>query len=602
MMHVSIQRSMITLMILLIFLLSVGFFLYTVNIIVDQQIEQGFSDLYHTLQMMERMPRQHGALLSRIALEQEEVTGAHVVIVDDQFRLLADSHLGMQDVSGAYLNADISEAKQHGASSSIVRDRSRGALLVSVAMSSTLGQQQVIVSHSYSLDHTEGFMRGFLIFMVLLALLLAALTALLVSEALLRYQKPLQKFLTHTRSLPKDGHSPLPVDTHVPELHQLVENFNTLQERYMQLIETDNEKYSKINTLLATVKTGIIMVGVDNEITLVNPKAEGLLQVNTRELFTGSTQEHDPDSLIGRILSQMKLVNAEQQGRVISLEGEDKKIIDVDIAVMYNKYQPHEHCGALAILRDVTQIRHLERLKDEFVSNVSHELRTPLTVISGFAETLQSWELLEDTDRRTALSLISMETDRLKDLISELLKLSRIEGAMGTAKKQLFDPLPLIEKLTASLAEVTQKRGIRTIISTEGAVPLLYGRPGWFRQMIFNIYDNAVKYAPDLDEILIRVHTREQQLIIEVEDHGMGMAPEDLPRIFERFYRADKSRNSRVPGTGLGLAITQRLVKEFGGTIDVTSTRGRGTCFTVRIPAEDPRKTARSTDSPEPRS
>lgn len=579
----SVHIILIVFTLLLVLLLFLLFFLYTVDLIVNQQVRQGFFDIVQ-LELQMRKIADDDASLQQLIREQAEIIHAHIIVVDMNSHLFADSHTRTSDISGKYINAVISDAKRNGSSSRMIHDRRSGDLLVSVARKIETPSHTVVVSCAYQLERTKQFTYVFIIFAIALAITLAGLVLLIVQYALRLYQRPLKKFLQHTKSFQKDGHAMTQVQTTVPELRELVDNFNALNDRYLHLITSDNEKYSRINTLLATMKTGIIMVGKNNEITLVNPKAEELLQLNKLELFKNPTEDYTGTGLINRIMIETSLVNAARTGRYLSLERDDKSIIDIDIDVMYNKYQPHEHCGALVILRDVTQMRHLERLKDEFVANVSHELRTPLTVINGFVETLQSWELLSDTDRDTALSIISVETERLKKLISDLLMLSCIEGHMSSVSKDSFDPVSLVLNVVDSLRQVSTQRGITTDVEVNRPIAPIYGIANWFRQIIFNLYDNAIKYSEDDSSVTVRVKEEKDVLIIEIEDHGIGISEEDLPRIFERFYRVEKSRNSKIPGSGIGLSITQLMVMEFGGTIDVTSKKHIGSCFQVTFP------------------
>lgn len=367
-----------------------------------------------------------------------------------------------------------------------------------------------------------------------------------------------------------------------------MENFNSLVDRYNHLIESDNKKYSRINTLLSNLKTGILMVDTQNVITLVNPMAEALLNLNKLKLFKVRSDKTYRNEILGQILKETERSNAEKETRSLTITTPGGQILDITVEAMVNKYHPHEHSGALVILRDVTEMRRLERLKDEFVSNVSHELRTPLTVISGFVETLKSWELLNGEDRTTALNIIDVETERLKKLISELLHLSRIEGEMGHGVKRTIHATATVREVVSVLNPLGERKGITTeVIITEPLAPL-HGMEGWFRQIVYNIYDNAIKYTPPEGSIRISLTDEGGSLVLAVSDTGIGIPQTERDRIFERFYRLDKSGNSKISGSGLGLTITKHMVEEFQGTIEVVSREGEGSTFRIRIPHEDP--------------
>jgi two-component system phosphate regulon sensor histidine kinase PhoR len=262
-------------------------------------------------------------------------------------------------------------------------------------------------------------------------------------------------------------------------------------------------------------------------------------------------------------------------------EGE---ILDITMEVTRSKYKPHDISGVLVLLRDVTEMRRMEKLKDEFVANVSHELRTPLTVISGFVETLKGWEALTANDRHTALNIIEVETERLKKLISEILLLSRIEGEMSHARKRLIPLAESVNQSAAALQPLADKKHIT--LKREIADPLepLYGIAGWFRQIVYNLLDNAIKYTPPGGTVTVRLNTDRNRLCLEVEDTGPGIPREDRERIFERFYRREKSRQRKIAGSGIGLTITRHMVTEFGGTLELADSHPQGSLFRVYLP------------------
>jgi len=283
-------------------------------------------------------------------------------------------------------------------------------------------------------------------------------------------------------------------------------------------------------------------------------------------------------------------VNREKVNTSLSLTTPEGVILDISVEAVYNKYEPYEHTGALVILRDVTDMRRLEKLKDDFVANVSHELRTPLTLINGFVETLKSWEVLSTEDRNTALNIIELETERLKKLINELLLLSRIEGGMSAASKNPIDAAGIVREVVAALEPFKEEKQITTEVDIREPVAPLSGVVSWFRQIVFNLYDNAVKYTPDGGGIRIGLRDGEQSLILTVSDTGIGIPAGEREKIFDRFYRIEKYRNRKISGSGLGLTITKHMVEEFGGAIDVVSEEGAGSTFRVIFPRTGPDK------------
>jgi len=562
------------------------FFLFTVNIIVRQAHDRGLSDAGQVYQdLQDQASRGETVDYQKTALTQAKLTGAHIIMVDGDSRLLADSWQGLSLTPGKYINAEMIEAKTAGSAVSTLRSRRTGTLSISVALQRDLNPGVVIIYLSYQIGEEQKLITAFTVLAFVLSLLVASLIYLILSYLLSRFKRPLKKLLKHTAAVSPGGYNKLTVETADPELGQLVENFNSLVDHYNHLIEADNRKYSRINTLLSNLSTGILMVDPENKITLVNPEAEKLLRIDKLSLFSVRDRQTRDNMILDGILERthgaMEPGGKNSRYTTTTPEGE---ILDITMEVTRSKYEPHDVSGVLVLLRDVTEMRRMEKLKDEFVSNVSHELRTPLTVISGFVETLKGWDVLTGYDRNTALNIIEVETERLKKLISEILLLSRIEGEMSQVRKRLIPVAAAVNQSATSLQPLADKKNIR--LQREIASPLepLYGIAGWFRQIVTNLLDNAIKYTPPGGTVTVRLYADGDSLCLEVEDTGPGIPEAEREKIFERFYRRDKSLQGKRTGSGIGLTITKHMVAEFGGTLEAAGGRSRGALFRVRLP------------------
>ncbi|MDA3957574.1 ATP-binding protein, partial [Oceanispirochaeta sp.] len=441
-------------------------------------------------------------------------------------------------------------------------------------------------SVSYWIEEAGTLIVAFILFAIAAALLLTGLVFLIVSIEMRQYQVPIRKLLKLTADAARGGISKINVDTSSTELAQLVENFNSLVDRYTTLTESDNKKYSRINTLLSNLKTGILMLDKDNAVTLVNPRAEDMLNLNKLSLFNVRNTSDSHNDNFEKILKISDSVNQKKESSHIILTTPGARILDVSVEAVYNKYKPYEHSGALVILRDVTEMRRLEQLKDDFVANVSHELRTPLTLINGFVETLKSWKILSDDDRQTALNIIEVETERLKKLINELLLLSRIEGDMTEATRSFIDAPGIIRDVVKALEPLRIEKDISLELDLQETEASYSGVISWYRQIVFNLYHNALKYSPEAGHIHMSLKEEKGFLVLTVSDDGVGIPVEEQEKIFDRFYRVEKYQNRKISGSGLGLTITKHMVVEFGGTIDLHSEEGRGSSFNVRIPSD----------------
>jgi two-component system phosphate regulon sensor histidine kinase PhoR len=249
-------------------------------------------------------------------------------------------------------------------------------------------------------------------------------------------------------------------------------------------------------------------------------------------------------------------------GRVLSLQ-----------AVTYGDGQ------RLVLSRDVTQFKQVERMRREFVANVSHELRTPLTVISGFLEMLR-----EEDDRAAArrhIDLMAEQSSRMERLVEDLLVLSSLESSPPPPMEEPIDMRALTERLGAEARALSAGRH-RIEIESEAGVDLV-GNEKEIASALGNLVSNAIRYTPQRGSVRLRWHRTPEGAAFDVEDTGIGIAPEHIPRLTERFYRVDRGRSRETGGTGLGLAIVKHALGRHGATLDITSTPGEGSRFSARF-------------------
>jgi len=237
----------------------------------------------------------------------------------------------------------------------------------------------------------------------------------------------------------------------------------------------------------------------------------------------------------------------------------------------------------VAVLRDVTELRHSERLRRELTANVSHELRTPLTSIKGFTETLLDGAVRDEATSRRFLTIISSEADRLVKLVDDLLDLSQLESKRVTLDLRRVNVAALVAHTVDKLQPLAQGSGL---LLEQAAPPEVWVTADRDRleQVLTNLIDNALKYTPTGGRVDVRVAQADREVEISVSDTGKGIGPADLPHVFERFYRADRSRTRGSGGTGLGLAIARHIVEAHGGRIRVDSLLDEGTTFLFTIP------------------
>ena len=252
--------------------------------------------------------------------------------------------------------------------------------------------------------------------------------------------------------------------------------------------------------------------------------------------------------------------------------------------------------GMVVLLRDISERKRMEQMRSEFMSNVSHELRTPLTSIRGFVETLQDSGTDDPQLTRHFLGIIATETARLSSLVDDLLDLSRIEERRVVHRWQREDIGTLVDQVLTVCGSRAEDKQIAIKASLQPRLPRLFGDPDLLAQVLINLVDNAIKYTPTGGTITISAPVEGDEIRIDVADTGVGIPAENLPRIFERFYRVEKARTRGKGGTGLGLAIVKHIIKGHGGRVDVKSVVGKGTVFSIFLPLEMP-ETPPATDS-----
>ena len=237
------------------------------------------------------------------------------------------------------------------------------------------------------------------------------------------------------------------------------------------------------------------------------------------------------------------------------------------------------------MLNDITRMRQLENMRRDFVANVSHELKTPITSIKGYVETLQEGALDDKDNVQKFLDIVLKQSDHLNAIVDDLLSLSRIEQDAERGEVQFTDEnlRHIIEATMVDYESKARERKIKVIVSCGDEI-VVKANFRLLEQAIGNLLDNAIKYSETDTSVEVEATSNSDEVIIKVRDYGNGIAPEHLPRLFERFYRIDKGRSRELGGTGLGLAIVKHIAQAHGGRVTVESTVGKGSIFALHLP------------------
>lgn len=365
------------------------------------------------------------------------------------------------------------------------------------------------------------------------------------------------------------------------EIEELSISFNQMADKLKFTISELRDKNAKLDAILSSMQEGLIALDKENRVISVNESAKEILQIDDIKIGT-HIEEILPNSQVLREIEKA-IKDSRNYNAEIEIGYDIKKIIHISISIIQGQDEYEKRIGTLLIIRDITSIRKLEEMRKDFVANVSHELRTPLTSIIGFTETLKIKDL-DEKNREKVINIIEIETERLQRLINDLLRLSEIENIENV--KQLIDIDVREDAYDAIgiLQPLADKKNIKLSLFMEEELNSIKGDRDWFRLIIINLVENSIKYTEQNGIVKVSLLNYQEGIELIVEDNGIGIPEESIPRIFERFYRVDKSRSNIIEGSGLGLAIVKHLVLLFGGSIEVTSKLGYGSKFTVTLP------------------
>lgn len=354
------------------------------------------------------------------------------------------------------------------------------------------------------------------------------------------------------------------------ELKDLADGMNAMAERIQHSFNEMSRQKEELNSILASMADALLAIDERGKIRFANEIFREIFQVESPEgKFYWEAVRHREFS------DFIKDVQQEKKNATKEIEKGDR--IFLCSASMLSSRQ-----DALISMHDLTETRRVEQMKKDFVANVSHELRTPLTAIMGFVETLKD-EI--DEKNRNAVEIIARNTNRLNHIVKDLLLLSQLEEEQKLEYGQV-DCRTMIENILKIFVQEIKKKDLSTKIHVDPAFPIIQGDPFRLEQMFVNIIDNAVKYTPK-GKIEIFLERKNNEFVsIGIQDTGIGIPEEHVPRIFERFYVADKSRSRKLGGTGLGLAIVKHISLLHDGKVTVESKLGEGTKVTVVLPAK----------------
>jgi two-component system phosphate regulon sensor histidine kinase PhoR len=362
------------------------------------------------------------------------------------------------------------------------------------------------------------------------------------------------------------------------ELKSIAESLNSMAKQLDERLDIIGEQSNLQQAVLESMKEGVLAVDYDEKILLLNKTAEDILGITDKDSQGKTLQEVVRISEIQKFFKKIVNEGNPQEAEIILQHNKDK-FLQISGTLLYDL--DNKALGALVVFNDISNLKHLDTIKKDLVANVSHELKTPVTTIKGFIETLKEGAIDDPKNAERFLNIISKHIERLDLKIDDLLTLAKLEDApdeIKTAEEEILPDKSVKEDYEFKSGE----KKTQLILNDDKLAARI--KKHLIEQAIANLLDNAIKYSDKKTRIEVGAYIKNEMLNIYVSDEGWGISEEHMPRLFERFYRIDKGRSREEGGTGLGLAIVKHIVNTMNGFIEVDSTPGKGSIFTIKIP------------------
>ena len=341
---------------------------------------------------------------------------------------------------------------------------------------------------------------------------------------------------------------------------------------------------SGIKTILRAMQDGLLVVDKSLRVTLVNQAFRRLFGLS--EISSGTPLlDIVRDATVDRLIAETLRTGKAMQSELILTDSKTNSERDVEASAVPMSDDADLTTGAVVLFHDITQLKQADKVRRDFVANVSHELRTPLSILSGYIETLLDSPKTSREELSRILRVMERHSMRLGLLVDDLLSLAQLESRNTTLQLSDVQLPELFESVIRDWGKKLAEKQLKVIVDLSPDAQTIRADETRLHEVLHNLLDNAVKYSRENGEIRMQSVQRGHEIVLSVTDNGVGISKDDLPRIFERFYRADKARSRELGGTGLGLAIVKHIAQLHGGRVEAESELGRGTTIRVVLPA-----------------
>ncbi|MBS4958195.1 MAG: HAMP domain-containing protein [Clostridium sp.] len=479
-------------------------------------------------------------------------------VIFDSERSVLDNHKDRQEIIDAFNN---------GTGNSV---RFSKTLSVDMVYYATKINEDIVVRSSVPVNNIKIFTLATLKYYIAIVVVVFLLSLALAVKLVKIIVYPIKELEKVTAKIANGNLNKRAIIGNYDEIGLLAQTFNNMADQLETKINDSLDKQNKLEAILESMESGVIALDNNERIILSNPYSKKIFDLQG-EVIGKKISSCVIDYDLINFIRELPDINTKE----IKLFHPIEREIRVKKAPIISGSK--NQIGIVIAIQDITDIKRLENMRSEFVANVSHELKTPLTSIKGFSETLR---YVDDAETKNKfLNIIDKEAERLTNLINDILILSNIEN-LHKMESGNFSPKEVIENIIDIVRKQAEKKQINIEFINEFSDEII-GSKDKFHQLALNLIENAIKYSNENGNVKVVITSNNGYFIFKVIDDGIGIPQNDIPRIFERFYRVDKSRSTR--GTGLGLAIVKHIVKLFSGDITVQSKLGVGSIFTVRI-------------------
>ncbi len=499
---------------------------------------------------------------------------ARVTIFDADGNVLGDSDRPLP-LENHLDRLEVAQALAGEAGTNVRRSDTLGYEMMYVAVPITTGGEITgAVRVSIPLSQINGSMAHInrvIIGGAFMAAVLAVLLAILITRITI---DPIKKLTLVSKRMAEGDLNQEVVTTSKDEVGELARAFNRMAAQVKQTMATVTAERDRMEVIFSTMGDGVFVVDGDGKVSTVNKAVEEIFQVSGDAArgrhFIEVVRDYEIDTLLQRCLS-----TKEQQKGLIGTSPRKRLL-----GVMVTPFQGDSGC--VVLIQDLTEMRRLETVRRDFIANLSHELRTPVTSLKALAETLDEGAIEQPSVARDFVSKINVEVDKLAQMVQEMGDLFRIESGESPLTRSPVSIADVAGRAVERLKAQADRAGLEIKLELAPGLPPVSVDEVRIEQVLVNLIHNAIKFTPSGGRIDIAARASGNHVLVSVSDTGVGISADDLPRVFERFYKADKARTDR--GTGLGLAIAKHIVEAHGGRIWVESVEGRGATFSFSIP------------------